>query len=96
LELHGHPRILDLTSSRRLTLAAAEKNVTAILLRLGAAPDASTAETRWLISAAASPLRDHEWGHPIFKANLIRHRSGQVGHWLMEWNCDDASFQNAV
>jgi protein ImuA len=95
LELHGHPKILDLTASRRLTLAAAEKGVTAFLLRLGAQPDVSTAETRWLISAAASArLRDDKWGYPIFKANLVRHRSGPVGYWLVEWNCDDACFQS--
>src|SRR5260221_1239434 len=47
IEMVGSPKCLDLTASRRLTLASAQRNVTALLLRFAARADASTAETRW-------------------------------------------------
>jgi protein ImuA len=94
IEIPGKPKVFDLMASRRLTLACAQKSVTAFLLRLGAQPDASTAETRWLVRAASSPAQDENWGQPIFKTNLVRNRHGQTGHWIMEWNCDEGLFQN--
>ena len=96
IEIPGSPNILDLTASRRLTLAATQKSVTALLLRLGAQPDASTAETRWLVRGAASQTRNEDWGYPVFEASLIRNRHGKTGHWFMEWNCDGRIFQNAT
>lgn len=96
IEIPGRPKILDLTASRRLTLAATQKSVTALLLRINAQPDASTAETRWLIRAAASQTRNEDWGHPVFETSLIRNRRGKVGHWFMEWNCDECVFQNTT
>jgi protein ImuA len=95
IEIPGSPKILDPVASRRLTLACAQKNVTGLLLRFGAKPDASTAETRWLIRAASSPEQDEDPGHPVFEANLIRNRQGQTGSWVMEWNCDDDLFRAA-
>jgi protein ImuA len=87
IEIPGEPKILDLVASRRLTLAAAQNNVTPLLLRFAATPDASTAETRWRIRAGSK-----KEGCPVFEAELIRNRSGQTGHWVMEWNCDEALF----
>lgn len=91
IELQGAPRILDLTASRRLTLAAAETGVTAFLLRFGAAPDASSAETRWVVRAA--PAQEENWGQPVFEAELVRNRQGGTGHWVMEWSSDDGCFR---
>lgn len=91
VETYGEPKVLDLTASRRLTLASAQKGVAALLLRLGAAPDASSAETRWLIRAAASE-EEENWGRPAFDAQLVRNRRGNPGHWVMEWSCDDVVF----
>ncbi len=96
IEIAGNPKILDLTASRRLTLAAVQKSVTAFLLRLGAKPEASTAETRWLVRAGLSPGRNENWGYPTFEASLIRNRHGKTGHWLMEWNCDGRIFQSST
>lgn len=93
IEIPGKPKILDLMATRRLTLAATQKAVTTFLLRLGAAPDASTAQTRWLIRGAASPGASEIWGYPVFEASLVRNRRGSTGHWLMEWNCDERIFQ---
>ena len=94
IELPGKPKVLDLMASRRLTLACAQKMVTAFLLRFGAQPDASTAETRWLIRAKASPAKEENWGYPIFETSLVRNRHGNTGHWIMEWNCDGRIFQS--
>ena len=96
IEIPGHPKILDLVASRRLTLAATQKSVTTFLLRLGAEPDASTAETRWLVRTAASSEREGDWGYPVFDVSLVRNRHGNTGHWFMEWNCDGRIFQSST
>jgi protein ImuA len=93
IEIPGNPKAFDLVTSRRLTLGAAQKSVTAFLLRFGAQADASTAETRWLVSAAVSQTKNDDWGSPVFETSLVRNRQGQTGHWLMEWNCDGRIFQ---
>jgi len=132
IEIPGTPKILDLSASRRLVLAAAQSGVTAVLLRLDAEAEASAAETRWVVRAARSqaftfpppraevarragggqraltaPLRlatlatsparggGKDWGHPRFDAELVRHRHGRTGQWVMEWNCDDRLFRAA-
>ena len=96
IEISGNPTILDLVASRRLTLAASQKSVTIFLLRFGAQPDASTAETRWLVRGSASQTQGEDWGHPVFEASLVRNRHGETGHWLMEWNCDGRIFQSST
>ena len=93
IEISGQPKILDLTTSRRLTLAAAQKAVTVFLLRFAAKPSASTAETRWLVHGASSLHQDENWGQPVFKVELMRNRHGQTGEWIMEWNGDERIFK---
>lgn len=90
LEIYGEHKALDLTATRRLTLATARAGVSAVLLRLGAQADASAAETRWSVCASPSPTED--FGYPRFDAALARNRHGPTGRWIMEWNCDDGSF----
>jgi protein ImuA len=92
MEIAGNPKILDLVASRRLTLAAQHKNVTAFLLRQGAAVEPSAAQTRWLIRSHPSAATD-DWGMPRFDAALVRNRQGETGHWVMEWSCDDGVFR---
>jgi protein ImuA len=94
LEVFGDPRQLDLVASRKLTLAAQASGVTALLLRMGATPAPSTAETRWIVRAAHSPpaLPWNAWGAPLFDAQLLRNRHGPVGRWIMEWKCDECLF----
>ena len=101
VEPWGEPKLFDLVTSRRLTLAAARNNVTAILLRPGAEPWPSAAETRWLIRAARSQGGQEDWGQenwgtPVFDASLVRNRHGTTGQWVMEWNCDDRLFRQAA
>ena len=95
IEIAGRPKILDLMASRRLTLACAQKTVTAFLLRFNAEPEASTAETRWLVRTATSPPEAENWGHPVFEAGLVRNRHGRTGEWVMEWSCDEGLFKEA-
>lgn len=92
MEVVGEHKVLDLKASRRLTLGAAETNVPAFLLRFNAAPDASSAETRWTIRAGRSNEQNDNWGMPRFDAELVRNRHGKTGRWVMEWNCDEAIF----
>jgi protein ImuA len=93
IELVGEHKVLDLKASRRLTLGAAETNVTALLLRFNAMPDASSAESRWVISSARSSAQEDNWGMPRFDAELVRNRHGRNGHWVMEWCCDNGIFR---
>jgi protein ImuA len=92
LEVWGDARQLDLVASRKLTLAAQASGVTALLLRVGAEPRPSTAETRWIVRAAHSPPATAAWGAPVFDAQLVRNRHGPVGRWIMEWKCDECLF----
>src|ERR1700682_6363289 len=94
LEVFGEARQLDLVPSRKLTLAAQASGVTALLLRLAATPQPSTAETRWIVRAAHSPPGApwSAWGAPVFDAQLVRNRHGPVGRWIMEWKCDECLF----
>lgn len=94
IELHGDPRSLDLTASRRLALAAEESGVTALLLRIAATPVASAADTRWAVrSCASQPLPANAPGHPTFDLELLRQRGrGADGRWQVEWNREQAVF----
>jgi protein ImuA len=96
LEVWGPARQLDLVASRKLTLAAQASGVTGLLLRVGAEPLPSTAETRWIVRAAHSPPAAPSrpaWGAPMFDAQLVRNRHGPVGRWIMEWKCDECLFE---
>jgi len=92
IESWGAPNAFDLLTSRKLTLAAQQYGIPAIMLRLGARPQPSTAETRWLIKAAVSSPNDDDWGKPVFDAALARNRHGRTGRWVMEWDGDDGIF----
>jgi protein ImuA len=94
LEVWGEARQFDLVASRKLTLAAQASGVTALLLRVAATPQPSTAETRWIVRAAHSPPGSpwSAWGAPVFDAQLVRNRHGPVGRWIMEWKCDECLF----
>jgi len=94
LEVWGETQKLDLVASRKLTLAAQESGVTALVLRIAAVPEPSTAETRWIVRAAKSPPGASwiAWGAPRLDAELIRNRHGQTGRWIMEWTPDACRF----
>ncbi|MBV9572279.1 MAG: DNA repair protein [Alphaproteobacteria bacterium] len=91
IEPWGEARMFDLLASRRLTLAAQQHGATAIVLRLGARPQPSAAETRWIVKSAESP-DEEDWGRPRFTAALVRNRHGPCGEWVMEWDCNNGIF----
>ncbi len=77
LEAQGNARLIDLTSTRRLALAAAEAGVLALLVRADAVPMPSAASTRWQVKPAPSvPLPGNAPGLATFDISLLRHRSG--------------------
>jgi protein ImuA len=96
MEIWGETRHLDLVASRRLSLAARASGVAGLLLRVAAAPQPSTAETRWIVRAARSPpgAAWQAWGAPVFDTQLVRNRHGLVGQWIMEWKCDECLFRD--
>lgn len=89
LELGARGKPLDLTATRRLSLAAENTGATALVLRGDAARLAppSAAWTRWRIAAAPS-LSAHrdEIGAPALLARLTRHRGGlRPQQFILEW-----------
>lgn len=98
LDVWGEVRSFDLVASRKLTLTAQTSGVPCVMLRTSALPEASTAETRWVVHAARSPPASARgvWGAPVFEAQLVRNRHGQSGRWIMEWNCDECLFRESA
>ncbi len=98
VELYGDPKALDLTSERRLLLAAEQSGVSVILLRPGAKSAPGGAETRWRVSSGrARPLPMNAPGRPAFDLTLVRHRHGPPGGpWRLEWNADAKRFEPDV
>ncbi|WP_066590344.1 ImuA family protein [Sphingomonas pruni] len=99
VESWGEPRLLDLTATRRLMLAAEASGVTVLLLRGEAHESPSVADTRWRVASAPSAaLADGTAqgapGHPAFDIELLRRRAGPAGRqWRVEWNREQCSFQ---
>lgn len=97
VESWGALRELDLTASRRLTLAAEHSGVPLLLLRIDAQPVPSSAQTRWQVASAPSrALPGHAPGMPCFDITLLRQRSGPGGlGWRLEWDRDQRMFREA-
>lgn len=94
-EIWGETRAFDAVASRKLTLAAQQSGVTALMLRIAAQPAVSTAQTRWIVRSAHSPSGNEGWGAPVIAATLSRNRHGSTGQWIMEWNCDECCFRES-
>ena len=82
---------LDTVAVRRLSLAATETGALALILRAAPGEDASTAATRWIVSAAAA-----ESDAPRVLAQLVRNRRGPRGQWILEWSDSDGRFTCAA
>lgn len=97
IEPWGEPRRLDLTASRRLSLAAEGSGATTLLLRAAVSPQPSAAATRWQVTALPSrALEANAPGDPAFSVRLLRHRGG-LGEreWRVEWSRDRQSFEDS-
>jgi protein ImuA len=94
LEPWGEDRLIDLTASRRLALAARQSGAPVLLLRAAARPLPGAADTRWQVGALPSrPLEASAPGHPAFSLGLLRHRGGlSERSWCVEWNRDERRF----
>jgi len=92
-EVRGAAR-LDLVASRRLSLAAGERDVCAFLLRTAPGTDAFAAATRWTVAAAPSRASAGP-GPPLLSVHLTRNRRGPVGSWHLEWNRVERRFDLA-
>jgi protein ImuA len=94
-ECWGKCPALDLTASRRLSLAAEQSGVTLLLLRQEAQPSPSAADTRWKVAAAeSSAIETNAPGSPRFEIELLRRRSGPSGmRWRLEWDRDQCAFR---
>jgi protein ImuA len=88
---------LDLTTTRRLMLAAEASGVTVLSLRVAATPSPSAAASRWGVRAAPSTaLAAGAPGAPAFEVECLRRRGGPAGQcWQVEWDRDAKSFRGA-
>lgn len=98
IEGWGRMPELDLTASRRLSLAAEKSGVPLLLLRVDAEPAPSAAETRWHVTAAPSQaLLGNAPGAPCFDIELLRCRSRPAGQsWRLEWDRDRKTFRDTA
>ena len=94
-EVWGDAKALDLTASRRLSLASNTSGVTVFMLRIMAAPNPSAAQTRWHVQARPSrALEANAPGRPQLEVRLVRHRGGfPERQWCVEWNHETRSFE---
>ncbi|RVT89857.1 ImuA family protein [Sphingomonas crocodyli] len=89
------PRAIDLTATRRLSVAAEASGVTVLLLRGSGEPAPSAAHSRWRVRAVpAVPLAADAPGHSAIDLTLLRHRGGIAEFSLtLEWNRDQLAFR---
>jgi protein ImuA len=82
-------RALDLTLTRRLSLAAEAGSTPALLVLSHSIIGATAALSRWQVKACAStppPLDAHAPGVPAWNIALERCRGGRPGEWSVEWS----------
>jgi len=89
---------LDLTATRRLSLAAGRRSAVALLVRSAPGRDASAAATRWIVKAVPSRAAKPRAmtlgpGPPRFALSLVRNRRGPPGSWVLEWNGVEQRFE---
>ena len=84
---------IDLTATRRLSLAARDGGGLGLLLRHRPAATSSASATRWEV-ASASGARDAfgGLGHTTFTLSLVKNRYGPCGRWLLSWDPHERTF----
>ncbi len=92
-EFPPQTRVLDLTMTRRLVLAAQEGAGFGLILRHAGGIEPNAATTRWLVSAAPSvPDRYGGIGAPCLHLDLVKNRFGPCAQWRVEWQFHERSF----
>ena len=84
---------IDLTATRRLSLAARDGGGLGLLLRHRPAATSSASATRWEVTSA-SGARDAfgGLGHSTFTLSLVKNRYGPCGRWLLSWDPHERAF----
>jgi protein ImuA len=83
--VYGEGIALDLTSSRRLQLAAETSGKTALaLIRPQKRPSTTAATTRWRVTTLPSCGGDS--GRPRWHVALTRCRGGNSNAWIVDWD----------
>lgn len=94
----GDAKALDLTATRRLTLAAEMSGVPLVLLGDSHRDLSTAARTKWRIAAAPSAY-DFGPGAPRFSVELVLNRQSQAqlreGIWMTEWCHGERIFKPA-
>lgn len=78
-DIMGHPKVLDFTVSRRLSLRAAAAGTSAFILRYGVGREASAAKLRWRVSPVLSAEQQFDPqapGPPRFEIVIEKRRLG--------------------
>jgi protein ImuA len=92
-EFPANVRVLDLTMTRRLALAAQEGLGLGLILRHAGAIEPNAATTRWLVAAAPSrPDHFGGIGPPSFLLDLQKNRFGRLAQWCVEWQSHERKF----
>jgi protein ImuA len=96
-ELAEEGRSADLTTTRRLSLAAQKGGGLALLLRQRPAVQPSAAATRWSVAAVAGAA-DGFGGleRSAFRVSLTKNRRGPCGSWVLQWDHHDRRFLPAL
>ncbi len=84
-EIHGAPRVLDFTATKRLALRAEVSGVPVWLIRSGDPGGLSAARERWRLRAAPSevhPFDSRAPGAALWEAELFRARGRPPGRWI--------------
>ncbi len=92
-------RLLDLTATRRLQLAAEGSGAAPILLRRADDAAPSAARTRWRIASAPSAADIYDVkasGNPRWRVELEKCRDGRRGAWVLEWDDETGELREAA
>jgi protein ImuA len=85
--------VIDLTATRRLSLAARDGGGFGLLLRHRSASTVSAAATRWAVASVSSERdRFGGLGRTTFDLSLLRNRCGPCGRWIMSWDHHERAF----
>ena len=90
---------LTFTASRRLSLAAREGEVPALLLRHDRFEPASAALSRWRVAALPSGIDPFDTCAPglsCWRIALVRMRGGRPANCDVEWKCETGDFLMAT
>lgn len=108
LHIEGHPKALDMTATRRLSLRASESGTTNLILRQAGEEEATAATTRWCIApqpsydprAEQASEKTNEVGQNIefstVLSHLERNRQGATSKTSLIWNHQIRGFRHVA